>query len=99
MPRRRKAKLFSFRGHKLKVGKKGLRVTKPTARIGGKAGLNISSKGVSASLRTKSGSVSTRRGISITPFRWLSKLLGMKKTGEGFHKENLDHGEFRDDNR
>ena len=75
MPRKRKAKLFSFRGPKLKVGKKGLRVTKPTARIGGKAGVNISSNGVSASLRTKSGSVSTRRGVSFSPFRWLVNLF------------------------
>jgi len=61
---RRKKKLISIRKPKLRITSKGVKVTKPSARIGGKAGVNISSKGVSASVRTKHGTVSTRKGRS-----------------------------------
>ncbi len=52
-------KLFSYRKPKLRVTKKGLKLTTPSARIGGKSGINISKKGVSASLRTPLGTAST----------------------------------------
>ena len=46
----RKRKLIKTRCPKLKLSSKGVKVTKPTARIGGKsAGIDPSSKGVSAS--------------------------------------------------
>ena len=57
----RRRKLFSYRKPKLKVTKKGLKVTKPSARIGGKTGVNFSSKGVSLSTRTKLGTASSTR--------------------------------------
>jgi hypothetical protein len=53
----RRKKLISIRKPKLKITRKGVKVTKPSARIGGKAGVNLSSKGVSASLRTGKGHV------------------------------------------
>lgn len=58
------AKLLSFRKPKLRVSSKGVRVTKPSARIGGKVGANISSKGVSFSARTPIGTVSSRTGYT-----------------------------------
>ena len=58
----RRKKLVKIRKPKLRLTSKGLKLTKPTARIGGKAGLNVSSKGVSASVRTRAGTISTRTG-------------------------------------
>jgi hypothetical protein len=52
-------KLISVRKPKLRITPSGVRVTKPSARIGGKVGLNVSSRGVSASARTKMGTIST----------------------------------------
>jgi hypothetical protein len=52
-------KLFTFRKPKLKVTKKGIKVTSPSARIGGKSGINLSKTGVSASLRTPLGTANT----------------------------------------
>jgi hypothetical protein len=40
---------------------KGVRVTKPSSRIGGMVGLNVSSRGISASARTKLATFSTGR--------------------------------------
>ncbi len=44
-------KLFSIRRPSLRLTKRGVRVTKPSARIGGAFGVNISSRGVHASVR------------------------------------------------
>jgi hypothetical protein len=75
----RKKKLFSIRKPKVKLTKKGLKVTKPTARIGGKTGLNISSKGVSASVRTGKGSVNvSKKGVK-------GRVGG--RTGVNFNKD------------
>jgi len=60
----RKAKLFSFRKPKVRITKKGLRVTSPSARIGGKSGLNISKSGLSYSIRTKLGTWNSKRSCS-----------------------------------
>mgnify|MGYP001025851772 CR=1 FL=1 len=57
MPRRRK--LVSIRKPRLRVGPAGPRITAPSARVGGKVGLNISKRGVSASARTKAGTFTT----------------------------------------
>lgn len=59
-----KRKWVSIRKPKLRITVKGIRMTRPTARIGGKTGVNLSSKGVSASVRTSLGTVSTRKGRS-----------------------------------
>lgn len=56
---------MNIRKPRLSLTKKGLKLTKPSARIGGKTGINISSSGVSASHRTKHGTISTKRGCSI----------------------------------
>ena len=61
---KRKRKLIKVRKPKVKLTSKGIKVTKPSARIGGRAGFNISSKGVSASARTKAGTASSRKGRS-----------------------------------
>ena len=64
---KRKRKGFSFWKPKGKITSKGLKVTPPRARIGGKAGINVSKSGISGSARTKHGTASTRRGCSIIP--------------------------------
>jgi hypothetical protein len=61
---KRKSSLFKVTKPKVRITSKGVRVTKPRARIGGKSGVNISSKGVSFSTRTKVGTVSSRKGRS-----------------------------------
>ncbi len=55
------SKLVQFRKPRIRISPKGVRVTRPSARIGGKVGVNISSRGVSASARTKMGTISTGR--------------------------------------
>ncbi len=67
-------KLIKVRKPKLKVTKKGVKVSAPSARIGGKAGLNISKTGVSASVRTPIGTVNTGKLGS-------SKKAGKKNKG------------------
>ena len=52
-------KLIKYRKPRLRVTPKGVRVTKPSARIGGKVGLNVSSRGTSAGARTRLGTIST----------------------------------------
>jgi len=61
MAKRRRRKLISVRKPKLRITPRGVKVTKPSARIGRKAGVNVSSRGVSASVRTKAGTISTGR--------------------------------------
>ena len=62
----RKKKLISIRKPRISLTKKGLRVTAPSARIGGKAGLNVSRSGVSTSVRSKVGTYNSKRGCSRT---------------------------------
>lgn len=52
-------------GPRVQLGKKGLRIRSPRARIGGKSGLNVSKGGVSASHRGKLGTINSKRGISL----------------------------------
>lgn len=68
----KKKRWFHFRRPELRVGTKGVRVAKPSVRIGDKVGINISSRGISGSIRTKFGSLNTRRGCTLNIF----KLLG-----------------------
>lgn len=71
---RRKKKLISVRKPKLRITSKGVKVTAPSARIGGKAGLNLSKSGVSASVRTKHGTFNSKRGFTRRSSSW--KLFG-----------------------
>ncbi len=57
----RRKKLIKVRKPKVRITSKGVKLTRPTARIGGKAGINLSSSGMSASYRTKLGTISTGR--------------------------------------
>lgn len=57
-------KKFSIRKPRVRLTKEGLKIQGPSARIGGKAGINISKSGVSGSVRTKKGSYNTKRGFS-----------------------------------
>ena len=58
-------KLIKVRKPKISITKKGLKVSGPSARIGGKAGLNVSKTGVSASVRTPIGTASSGKlGLS-----------------------------------
>lgn len=59
------AKLIKIRKPKVRITTKGVRVSKPSARIGGKTGLNISSQGVSGSVRTGMGTYNTKKGCSL----------------------------------
>lgn len=61
---KRKKKLLKVQGPKLRLTSKGLKVDKPRARIGGKAGINLSSKGVSGSYRGDRVTVNTKRGVT-----------------------------------
>lgn len=63
MAKRRK-KLVKVIGPKLRITSKGLRVQAPRARIGGKAGFNVSKSGVSASVRTPIGTFNSKRGFT-----------------------------------
>lgn len=59
-----KKKLIKFRKPKVTLTSKGLKVTKPSVRIGDKIGVNVSSKGVSGSVRTGKGHVNvSNKGI------------------------------------
>jgi hypothetical protein len=58
MPRK-----ITLRKPRLLLTRKGLKITRPSARVGGSIGANISSHGISPSIRTKQGSFS-RRGCS-----------------------------------
>lgn len=60
----RRKKLFSVRKPRLRVTSKGFHVRAPSARVGGKIGVNISKSGFSSSVRTGHGSYNTRRGFS-----------------------------------
>ncbi|MEZ4684176.1 MAG: excalibur calcium-binding domain-containing protein [Caldilineaceae bacterium] len=67
----RKKSLFSIRKPKVRITKKGLRVTPPSVRVGGKTGINIPKSGVSGSTRTKFGTYNTKRGCSLRLFALL----------------------------
>lgn len=60
-------KLLKIRKPKLRVTKNGLKLSTPSARIGGKAGVNISKRGVSASVRTPVGTINTGKLNSKKP--------------------------------
>ncbi len=68
MPRKR-SKFIKIKKPKMRVTKKGIKVSKPNARIGKKSGINLSSKGISASTRTKFGTLSSRKGSSTGIFK------------------------------
>ena len=55
----------TYRRPRLRVTKKGVKVQAPYVRLGKKTGINISKRGISASHRSKYGSISTGRGISL----------------------------------
>jgi len=55
-------KLVRVTRPRIRLTKRGLRVQAPRARVGG---LNISKSGVSYSVRTKAGTLNTKRGCSL----------------------------------
>jgi len=63
--KKRQKKLVTIRKPKVRITSKGVKVTRPTARVGREVGVNVSSEGVSASVRTKHGTASTRKGCSL----------------------------------
>lgn len=71
----------SIRRPQLRITSKGIRISRPHVRIGGKAGLNVSSQGISASVRGKGGSLSTRKGCRWNVLRWLGLVLGLLVIG------------------
>lgn len=62
------AKKASIRKPQLRITPKGVRVTKPSVRVGGAVGVNLSAKGARASVRTKKGTLSTKRGCTARLF-------------------------------
>ncbi len=74
-------KLFTVRKPKLRLTKRGGRITRPSARIGGTFGVNISSRGVHASVhrprRSRSGCGLTTLLLLLTAslFGFLSLLF------------------------
>ena len=69
----KKNKLLHFRLPKLRFSTRGVKLQRPTMRVGGKAGMNVSSQGVSGSVRAKGVSVSTKRGCLFSPLSFLFK--------------------------
>lgn len=62
------SKLIHFRKPRLRFTPKGVRITRPSARIGGKVGVNISKSGYSTSVRTGIGTFSSKR------HKWVPKI-------------------------
>lgn len=69
-------KLIHIRKPQLRITSKGVKLSKPSARIGGKTGINVSGQGVSGSIRTKAGSLNTKKGCRLRLFG-LFGLLGV----------------------
>jgi hypothetical protein len=64
---------------KIRITPKGVKVTKPSVKIGGKtSGVNISSKGVSATVGTRGATYNTRAGCLLSPFTFLASLFKKK---------------------
>ena len=60
---RRRRKLVHVRKSRLRITPKGkIRLSKPSLRIGGRTGVNLSSRGVSFSTRGPAGSYNSRTG-------------------------------------
>jgi len=73
----RHRKLISVRKPRLRFTPDGIKMTKPSYRIGGRSGgVNISSRGVSYSTRTPLGTYNSRRGCSM-PLGCMLSLLTM----------------------
>lgn len=91
MPRRKQ--LISIRKPRMSLTKKGLRVTAPSARIGGKAGLNVSRSGVSYSVRSKAGSFNSTRGCSRTMMLVVVMMGVVLLAGNRLSEKKLPKGE------
>jgi len=69
-------KLIRFRPPRIRISAKGVKIVKPSARVGGKnVGVNVSSKGVSTSAGVRGATYNTRRGCLLSPFTWLGMLF------------------------
>lgn len=78
MARRRKRSMFSIRKPRLTIGKRGMRISPPSLRLGGRgSGLNISKSGVSVSSRTRHGTFNSKRGCSRTLGALLLPVIGV----------------------
>ena len=64
----RKSSFFTMRKPRLRISPTGIRITKPSVRIGRQVGLNISSRGMSVSARTPMGTINSRSGCSCPLF-------------------------------
>lgn len=70
---------MKIRKPKIAIGKKGVKLTNIGASIGGKGGrVNLSRKGVSATVGTKGASYNTRRGCILSPLTWLGWIFKRK---------------------
>jgi hypothetical protein len=65
-----KKKLIHIRKPRLVITGKKVKISHPYIRVGRKTGVNLSRSGASVSVRTKAGSLSTRRGcrLRLWPF-------------------------------
>ena len=61
----------------IRVTSKGVRVSRGTLRVGGKVGLTIGRRGIGLNIKTKRGTISSRRGILISSVACL--IRGKKK--------------------
>ena len=78
----KKRKLFKFHGPRVRLTKKGVKVSKPRLRLGS---MTISSSGVN--VRKKYASVNSRRGVNIRPGRFIKDSI--KKAKPKKSKQNL----------
>jgi hypothetical protein len=70
MPHKRK--LFAVSKPRLRISSRGVRLIRSRVRIGGRVGINLSSRGVSGSIRTPMGTYNTKRGCFLRLFGCLA---------------------------
>jgi len=68
------AKIIKFRKPRISVGRRGMRISRPSVRIGGRAGLNISGRGIRGSLQTDRRG--RKKGCGLVVFALLVAIAG-----------------------
>lgn len=76
----RKSSLIRLRKPKIRITARGIKLVNLGATIGGKhARLNLSPRGVSATVGTPGASLNTRRGCLLSPFTLVERLFRRNK--------------------
>ena len=76
---KKKSSFLKLRKPSLRITSKGVKLTNIGASLGGKnARLNLSRKGVSATVGTPGASMNTRRGCLLSPLTLIERLFRRK---------------------